>query len=167
MVVRYRRHRRHYSRGRRRNPGMAGDATVVAGIITGAAVTRLVTGFVPASWNTGIPGYIVTAIAAVAQGQVVGKVLKKPEFGKYMTWGGLTFLGLKIINDFLPSVAGYLPFGVSGLGLLAPTQGFMLPNVNQFGSMGRFQIPNSIAAKIQAAQMTKGVSGLPRVGRIQ
>ena len=146
----------------------SGDAQVVAGIISGAAVTNLIVGFVPSTWSTGIPGYIVTAIAAVVQGQAVGKIFKQPLFGKYMTWGGFTFLALKIINDMMPSLSGYLGIsGMRGMGLLAPTQGFMLPNVNMFGSMGRFQIPNSIASKIQAAAMTKGVHGLPRIGRIQ
>lgn len=164
------RRRRHYSRGRRRNPsmgGMSGDATVVAGIISGAAVTRLIVGFVPATWNTGIPGYIVAAVAAVLQGQVVSKAFKKPAFGKYMTWGGLTYLGLKIINDFMPALGAYTGFGVSGLGLTARTDGFTTPQVYQFGSMGKVQLPNSVATMIQASQMKAGVHGLPRIGRVQ
>lgn len=159
--------RRHHNRGRRRNPGLGGDATVVAGIISGAAVTRLLVGFVPATWNTGIPGYIVAGIAAVLQGQVVAKAFKKPAFGKYMTWGGLTYLGLKIINDFMPTLGAYTGFGVSGLGLTARTDGFFNPQVYQFGSMGRVQLPNSVATMIQASQMKAGVHGLPRIGRVQ
>lgn len=180
VVVRYRSRGRRHSRraGRRRNPGgfgMGGDATAVAGIITGAAVTRIVTGFVPASLQTGIPGYIVTAIAAVLQGQLVGKALRKPLFGKYMTWGGLTFLGLKVINDFMPNLSGYIPFGLSGLGLLSPSQGFMLPSVNRWGSMGTFQAPGIVTSAIaQAAPKGGGMHGLGptnmsarRTGRIQ
>lgn len=158
------------NRGRRRNPGlsgMSGDATVVAGIISGAAVTRLAVGFIPASFSTGIPGYIATAIIAVLQGQAVAKLLKKPAFGKYMTWGGLTYLGLKVMNDFMPSLAAYTGFGVSGLGLTARTDGFFNPQVYQFGSMGRVQLPNSVTTMIQASQMKAGVHGLPRIGRIQ
>ena|ERR1051326_1199683 len=156
VVVKYRtRGRRHHRRaGRRRNPGgfgMSGDATAVGGIIAGAAVTRIVTGFVPPSLQTGIAGYVVTAIAAVLQGQLVGKALRKPLFGKYMTWGGLTFLGLKVINDFMPSLSGYIPFGLSGLGLLSPTSGFMLPSVNRMGSMGSFVAPGIVTSAIAAA----------------
>jgi len=180
VVVKYRtRGRQHHRRsGRRRNPGgfgMGGDATAVAGIITGAAVTRIVTGFVPVSLQTGVAGYVVTAIAAVLQGQLVGKALKKPLFGKYMTWGGLTFLGLKVINDFMPSLSGYIPFGLSGLGLLSPSQGFMLPSVNRMGSMGSFVAPGIVTSAI-AAQAPKGggMHGLTpfnsssrRTGRVQ
>lgn len=179
VVVKYRtRGRRHHRRGRRRgNPGfgLGNDATVVAGIITGAAVTRIVTGFVPPSLQAGVPGYVVTAIAAVLQGQLVGKALKKPQFGKYMTWGGLTFLGLKVINDFMPSLSGYIPFGLSGLGLLSPSQGFMLPSVNRMGSMGSFVAPGIVTSAIAAAAPKGGgMHGLTplntsarRTGRIQ
>jgi hypothetical protein len=179
VVVKYRtRGRRHHRRGRRRNPGgfgLGNDATVVAGIITGAAVTRIVTGFVPPSLQAGVPGYVVTAIAAVLQGQLVGKALKKPQFGKYMTWGGLTFLGLKVINDFMPSLSGYIPFGLSGLGLLSPSQGFMLPSVNRMGSMGSFMAPGIVTSAIAAAAPKGGgMHGLTplntsarRTGRIQ
>ncbi len=155
--------------------GGGNDMTAVAGIITGAAVTRIVTGFVPASLQSGIPGYVITAIAAVMQGQLVGKALRKPQFGKYMTWGGLTFLGLKIINDFMPSLSGYIPFGLSGLGLISPSQGFMLPSVNRFGSMGTFVPPGIVTSAIAAsAPKGGGMHGLGatnmsarRIGRVQ
>ena len=161
MVYRYRgrRHRSHNRGRRRRNPfgfGGGGDVQAVTGIIAGAAVTRLLTGFVPAQYNTGIPGYIITAIAAVLQGQVVGKVAKSPQFGKYMTWGGLTYLGLRIINDMIPSISGYLPFGLQGLGLISPSPGFFSPQV--FGPGGSVILPASVQAAM-AASGSKGMHG--------
>ena len=161
-----RRGRRHHARGRRRNPsfgGMGGDISTVAGIITGAAVTRLATGMVPPQWNTGIAGYVITAVVAVMQGQLVGKLLKKPAFGKYMTWGGLTYLGLKVINDMVPSLSGYLPFGLSGLGVISPSAGFFSPQVNKFGSMGSYITPGTITQAIAAAGVPKA-SGMHGIG---
>jgi len=172
----YSRRRVHHRRGRRRsNPGFGGDVGVVAGIITGAAVTRLGVGFVPAQWNTGIAGYIVTAVVAVLQGQLVGKLLKKPLFGKYMTWGGLTYLGLRVVNDMVPSLSGYLPFGLSGLGLISPSAGFFTPQVNRMGSMGSFIPPATLTGAISAmAPKAGGMHGIGntnmsarRTGRIQ
>ena len=165
-VVYRRRGRRHHARGRRRNPsfgGMGGDISTVAGIITGAAVTRLATGMVPPQWNTGIAGYVITAVVAVMQGQLVGKLLKKPAFGKYMTWGGLTYLGLKVINDMVPSLSGYLPFGLSGLGVISPSAGFFSPQVNKFGSMGSYITPGTITQAIAAAGVPKA-SGMHGIG---
>lgn len=161
VVYRYRGHHRRHNRGhRRRNPfgfGGGGDVQAVTGIIAGAAVTRLLTGFVPAQYNAGIPGYIITAIAAVLQGQVVGKVAKSPQFGKYMTWGGLTYLGLRIINDMIPTLSGYLPFGLQGLGLISPSPGFFNPQV--FGPGGSVVLPNSIQAAL-ATSASKGMRGM-------
>jgi hypothetical protein len=173
----YRKRARHHRRGRRRNPGMlgggSGDVMAVAGIISGAALTRLLTGFVPAQYNTGVPGYIITGIAAVVQGQAVAKLLKKPAFGKYMTWGGLTYLGLRVVNDMIPSLSSYLPFGLQGMGLLSPTDGFPLPSVPLFGSMGNFRPPRFLAPAVMPAKAS-GLHGIGnmssssmRVGRIQ
>lgn len=180
-VARYTRRRRvhHRRSGRRRsNPGVGvggGDFQAVAGILSGAAVTRVLSGFIPAQFNQGIIGYIATGIVAMLQGQFIGKALKKPAFGKLMTYGGFTYVGLRVINDLMPSLGGYLPFGLSGMGVISPSQGFFSPQVNRWGSMGSFVLPNSVAGAIAAsAPKASGMHGIGegsvstrRVGRVQ
>ena len=175
-IVKYRtRARRHHrNRGRRRNPGMGfgGDVSTVLGVVAGATVNSFAMGFVPAGFATGIPGYIASAVIAVLQGQIVGKALKKPAFGKSMTIGGLTYTAIKVINDFFPT----LSLGLSGLGAIAPTAGFFSPQVNRWGSMGLFQTPGTVlnAVAMAGGGSKTGMNGLGstnfsarRVGRIQ
>ena len=173
-VIKYRtRGRRHHRGGRRRNPGMGGfggDVSTVLGVVAGATVNSFAMGFVPASFSTGVPGYIASAVIAVLQGQIVGKALKKPAFGKSMTIGGLTYTAIKVINDFFPT----LSLGLHGLGAIAPTAGFFSPQVNRWGSMGLFQTPGTVLNAVAMAGGSKGVHGLGssnfsarRVGRIQ
>lgn len=178
-VARYTRRRVHHRRARRRNPGMGGgmgsDFQAVAGILSGAAVTRILSGFIPAQFNQGIVGYIATGVVAMLQGQFIGKAIKKPAFGKLMTYGGFTYVGLRIINDLMPSLGGYLPFGLSGMGVISPSQGFYSPQVNRWGSMGSFIMPNSVMSAIgAAAPKASGMHGIGegsvstrRVGRVQ
>jgi hypothetical protein len=169
-VIKYRT-RRHHNRGHRRhNPGgFTGDLGAVVGVVAGATVNSFAMGFVPASFATGIPGYIASAVIAVLQGQLVGKVFKKPSFGRQMTIGGLTYTAIKVINDFFPT----LSLGLSGLGAIAPTGGFFSPQVNKWGSMGLFQAPNTVLNAIAAAQPSGTGMGrvtnfsARRVGRIQ
>lgn len=172
-VVKYRtRGRRHHRRGRRRNPGlsMGGDLSQVLGIVAGATVNSFAMGFVPASFQVGIPGYIASAVIAVLQGQIVGKALRKPAFGKQMTIGGLTYTAIKVINDFFPN----LSLGLHGLGAISPSGGFFSPQVNRWGSMGMFQPPNTLLSAVAAGAAARGMKGLGdpnfsarRVGRIQ
>lgn len=175
-IVKYRtRGRRHRHHNRRRNPGMGmgGDISAVLGVVAGATVNSMAMGFVPASFATGVPGYIASAVIAVLQGQVIGKLLKKPAFGKQMTIGGLTYTAIKVINDFFPT----LSLGLHGLGAISPSGGFFSPQVNRWGSMGTYQPSNTLLNAIAAANVAKaGVSGLRgletspsarRVGRIQ
>ena len=172
-VVRYRtRGRRHHRRGHRRNPGlsMGGDLSQVLGIVAGATVNSFAMGFVPAGFSTGIPGYIASAVIAVLQGQIVGKALRKPAFGKQMTIGGLTYTAIKVINDFFPT----LSLGLHGLGAIAPSGGFFSPQVNRWGSMGLYQPPNTLLSAVAAGAAARGMKGLGdpnfsarRVGRIQ
>ena len=173
-VIKYRtRGRRHRSSRRHRNPGVSGfgaDLGAAAGVIAGATVNSLAMGFVPASFAVGVPGYIASAVIAVLQGQLVGKMLKKPGFGRQMTIGGLTYTAIKVINDFMPS----LTLGLHGLGAIAPSAGFFTPQVNKWGSMGAFQAPGTLMNAIALAGAGKGVKGLGdpnfsarRVGRIQ
>lgn len=171
VIVRYRtrHHRRNGNRGRRRNPGF-GDVGAVGGIILGATVNSMAMGFVPATFSSGIAGYIASAVIAVLQGQLVSKVFHKPEFGRQMTMGGFTYTALKVIHDFFPT----LSLGLSGLGAVSPTNGFFVPQVPVFGSMGQFQPAGTLSSLIAAASAARGVKGLGnpnfsarRGGRIQ
>jgi hypothetical protein len=134
--------------------GLGADVNIVGGILAGVAFTRLASGFVPASLATGIPGYITTALIAM-----LPRFISKKPFTKYMSWGGLAVLGGKIINDYAPSFAGYIP-GFNGLGFVAANGGFFTPQLPQFGSMGRFVAPGTVSAAIAAAAGKGGIHGL-------
>jgi hypothetical protein len=58
-----------------------------------------------------------------------------------MVVGGLTYLALRLIQDFLPNLGGSL--GLSGMGLIAPSS-FYVPQVNVRGSMSRFLVPPGV-----------------------
>lgn len=166
VVYRYR-GRRHNPRrmGRRRNPGMFGGTFgKVMGVIGGAAVTKVVTDKLPTALNGGFVGYLSTAVVAMLQGKLIGKVLKNPSLGQDMTIGGFTYLAIRVVNDFMPSLS--LPFGLSGgrgMGLLAPSS-FYLPQVNAPGSMSNFVVPAGIP--VASATGMRGLGSARRVGRV-
>ncbi len=159
VVYRYRRHnavgrRRHG----RRNPGMmSGAFGTVAGIIGGATITSLIVGRLPVALGSGFAGYLSTAVVAMVQGQLIGKVLKNSKFGRDMTIGGFTALALKLVNDFVPGLG--LGFGLSGrgMGIITPSS-FYVPQVNQPGSMASFVTP----AGIPVAAPSNGMGGMGR-----
>lgn len=144
---------------RHRNPGMvSGDFGRAISIVGGAIVTKFVTDMLPASINSGIPGYIATAVVAVLQGKAIGKILKNPVLGKDMTTGGFVYLSLRVAQDFLPSFN--LPFGLKGMGLVGPSS-FYVPQVPINGNMGTYMLPPAVSGAIAAG----GMQGVRRGGR--
>lgn len=140
------RHRRRHNAVRSRMGGMfGGTANKVLSIIGGATVTKLISDLLPVSFQGGILGYLGIGLVAVAQGQIAGRMIfRSPSVGENMTAGGLVYLTIKILNDLVPSLGGTL--GLRGMGLIAPTQGFAVPLVNQMGSMGTFVRPGFVPA---------------------
>jgi len=168
-VYRYRRHNAVGRRrvGRRRNPGMmSGAFGTVAGIIGGATVTSLIVGRLPVALGSGFAGYLSTAVVAMVQGQLIGKVLKNSKLGRDMTIGGFTALALRLVNDFVPGLG--LGFGLSGrgMGIITPSS-FYVPQVNQPGSMASFVTPAGIPVAAPSNGMgTMGRAMARRVGRM-
>lgn len=170
VVVRYRtRGRRHNRRRGRRNPGkfFSGKFGKVFGVLGGAAVTAIASNtLIPAQFSTGIIGYFATGLVAFAQGKVIGKVTKNSALGDDMVIGGLAYVAIKVISDMLPSVAGFLPFSLRGMGLIGPSS-FYTPQVNMPGSMSSFVTPAAIAAAMPAPAMHGlGATRGRRVGRM-
>jgi hypothetical protein len=146
---------------RRRNPGfMTGTTGTVVGILGGAAVTKMITGFLPSTLMQGWAGYLTTGVTAVVAGQVTGKVFKNPQFGKWMTIGGLLIVALEVVNQFMPSLQ--LPFGLSagtsGMGLISSSN-YYVPQVNLPGSMASFVTPAGVTGAIPVVPAS-GMSGL-------
>lgn len=166
VIVRYRnrRHNRHHTRGRRRNQPafLSGDVGAVVGVLGGAAVTKIIAGFLPATLlaGGGLATGVVTAVVALVQGQVVGKVMKNPRLGNWMTVGGLVMAALELAAQYFPSLA--LPLsvtgGASGMGLLTSSN-FYVPQVNVPGSMATFVAPAALPAPVVATAGAK-MSGL-------
>ena len=176
MIVRYRnrRHNRHHRR--RRNPDglLGGNAGKVVGVLGGAAVTKILAGFLPASMATGFMGVVGTGVIAVAQCQVVGKLMRNRQLGNWMTIGGLVIAALELAGQFFPNLALPLSItgGTSGMGLLTSSN-FYVPQVNVPGSMATFVNPASIPPPMvtSGARMSglgyTGLRTVRRVGRLR
>lgn len=151
---RVRRHRR-VNRGRRRNPGgiFSGTAGRIAGVIGGIAVTKMLNTFIPSSFSTGIVGNIATAVIAVAQGKLIGKVSKNTSLGDDFMVGGLAYAVASFLNQMFPSIGSYT--GISGMGLIGGSQ-FYVPQVNLPGNMGAF-VP--VGAAMAPAPVMTGQQG--------
>jgi hypothetical protein len=165
-VVRHRRRksnpgRRHY----RRNPSfLQGTSGRIVGVLGGVAVTKLLMGFVPATFTSGVMGYLATGVVAVAQGKLIGKVSKNHQLGDDFMVGGLAYLVARVLNDFFPTVGAYT--GISGMGLIGGSN-FYVPQVNQAGSMGNFLVPNAVMASGgMVSPANAGVGRLRRTGRL-
>lgn len=162
-------HRRRHNQGRVRRAGAAlgGTATKVLSIIGGATVTKLISDLLPPTFQTGVLGYLGVGVVAVAQGQILGRMMRSSAMTENLTAGGLVYLTIKILNDFVPSIAGTL--GLRGMGLIAPTQGFAVPLVNQGGSMGMFVRPGFVPAPyVPAATGALGsLQSIRRGGRVR
>lgn len=175
MVVRYRNRRRRNFGRRRRNQGiggfLSGDAGKVVGVLGGATVTRLITGFLPSNLTTGWVGYLTTGVTAAVVGQVVGRALKNRQLGNWMTVGGLVLVGLDLIGAFFPNLQLGLSTGTSGMGLISSSN-FYVPQVNLPGSMASFVAPAAIPAPVVVPASTmnglgQGLRTVRRMGRMR
>jgi hypothetical protein len=142
---------------------MTGNLGAIVGVLGGATITKIVTGFLPSQIMQGWGGYIATGLTAVVTGQVVGKVTKNKQFGNWMMVGGLLIVALEVANQFFPQLQ--LPFGLStgtsGMGLISSSN-FYVPQVNMPGSMASFVTPAGVTAAIPVvpAAAATGMSGL-------
>jgi len=167
-------------RTHRRNAGsssmFSGGFGQALGVIAGAIVTKFASSAVASispTLGSGFPLYIVMAITAVAQGKVIGKLLKNPTLGRDMTTGGWVALALQLLNDFLPGLSPFSLNGGRGMGFIGPSS-FYTPQVNRNGSMGTFQLPSAVTGAIAAGMpVSTGMKGLGsgmnqrRVGRMR
>jgi hypothetical protein len=129
------------------------------GVIAGATLTRFIVNQLPANVTGGPIVFLTTGIVAFAQGMVVGSVLGKQELGADMTTGGMTYLALRVLNEFAPDIAGYTPFGLRGMGIYAPSS-FYTPQVNQPNSMVNFVVPRAVAGAIPPPAAGSTAAGL-------
>jgi hypothetical protein len=174
--VRYRNRHRNYRR--RRNQGgrfLGGDIGKVVGVLGGAAVTGIITGFLPGNLKSGMMGYITTGAVAMLAGNFAGRMLKNRSLGNWMTVGGLLIVGLQVANQFFPQLQ--LPFSTGGMGMLSSSN-FYLPQVNLPGSMASFVTPAGIPAPVvvpatamrglgQGASPLIGLRSQRRMGRLR
>lgn len=148
---------------RRRNPdfgGLKSTGMTVLGLIGGAAITKMVTDRLPASLTNGFMKYLTVGAIATILGYGVGKFSKNAGLGSSMALGGYTLLGLQLLNDFVPGFSGYVPFGLKGMGMIAPSS-FYTPQVGNAGSITSFVTPSAVNAAIAAAMpVQKGMRGL-------
>lgn len=154
-------------RRRRRNAGVIGSATggitQALSVVGGAILCNAISGYLPASLNSGPMSYIATAAIAMAQGAIASKVLKNPTLGKNLQLGGFVIVALRIVKDFMPSLGN--PF--AGMGILAPTS-FYNPQVPIPNSMNQFQVPAAVMSALPAPQSNSmgRVMRSARVGRM-
>jgi hypothetical protein len=144
---------------RRRNPSFAGTGTKVVSIIGGAALTKLVAGMLPATFQTGLLKYLATGTIAFGLGWGVGKVGKSAEVGENITIGCLTLVALQILTDFVPGIAAYSGIGV---GNVITGSSFYNPQVPAGNSMTQFTVPAAIPTMV-AAPVHKGLKGVGRL----
>lgn len=182
VVVRYRNRRHHRRHNRRRNPGMlSGNMGAIVGVLGGAAITKVITGFLPATFMQGWTGYITTGVTAVVVGRGTGAMLKNRQLGNWMMIGGLLIVALEVMSQFFPTLQ--LPFGLSpgtaGMGLISSSN-FYVPQVNLPGSMASFVTPAGVTGAIPVVpattstamhglgqQFSPGFRTMRRIGRMR
>ena len=142
---------------------LTGTAGRVLGVVGGVAVTKVLSGFLPASFATGVLSYVGIGAIAVLQGKLVGKFSKSSQLGNDMMVGGLAYLAAKVLNDFFPSIGAYT--GISGMGLIGGSS-FYNPQVNLNGSMGSFVVPSAVMGAMPVMAASKGVGAMRRTGRL-
>ena len=151
-VVRRRSVKRRNPIRRRRNQAMlTGTFRDVLGVIGGAAATKLITDRLPYNLAVGPVGYLSTAVVALVLGYSVGKLGKNKPLGDKMMLGGLTYLGLRLLQDFVPGIAAISPIGLRGMGVIGPSS-FYTPQVPQRGSMTSFVPPSALMAATSSLQ---------------
>lgn len=142
---------------------MTGNMGAIVGVLGGAAVTKIITGFLPATFTSGFTGYLATGVSAVVAGQLAGRMTRNRQFGNWVMIGGFLILALELMGQFFPTLQ--LPFGLtgggtSGLGLISSSN-FYVPQVNMPGSMASFVTPAGITAAIPMVPTTStGMHGL-------
>jgi hypothetical protein len=143
---------------------LSGTAGRIAGVLGGIAVTKVLLSFVPASINTGIMGSLASAVIAVAQGKLIGKVAKNAALGDDFMVGGLAYTVATLLNQFFPSIGSYT--GISGMGLIGGSS-FYVPQVNVGGgNMGQFVLPSAVSGAIPMAPASAGMGRMRRTGRL-
>ena len=131
---------------------LQGNLGAVVGVLGGAAVTKVLAGFLPANFTAGFMGVVATGVIGVVQGQTIGKVMRNPRLGNWMTIGGLVMAALELAGQYFPQLA--LPLSITGgatpvtttsggMGLLTSSN-FFVPQVNVPGSMATFVAPAAI-----------------------
>ncbi len=172
---RRRRRRSNYGmrRIRRRNPNglMRGDFGTAVGVIAGAGATSIISGFLPAGMTQGMFRYFATGITASVLGILVRQFGRNRKLARDMTIGGFVVLTLQLLQDFMPQLAGQLPFGLRGMGLITPSS-FPVPQVNRPNSMTSFVLPAAYRQYAPAPANNNAMAGLgaynrgPRRGRM-
>lgn len=110
----------------------------------------------PAGLSMGMAGYVSMGAVAMLLGTLSRMAFKDKVFGDNVTIGGFVVLGLRIMNDFVPQLAAGLPFGLRGMGVIAPSS-YALPLINRPNSMTQFIRPSYIPAQ---AVVPTGVAGM-------
>lgn len=139
---------------RRRNPAfLTGKLRDALGVLGGAAATKLIVDRLPYGLATGYVSYLSTAVVAMVLGYGVGKFGKNKPLGDMMVLGGFAYLTLRVLQDFVPSIAAISPIGLRGMGVIGPGSMYV-PQVPRAGGMRNFVTPAAVTAA------TAGMSGL-------
>jgi len=151
----------------RRNPDSPFVATAknVAGVLGGATLTKLISERLPYNLSQGPIGYVTAGVVAYVIGFSARRFAKNEALGDNLALGGYVYLGLRILNDFLPSVSQLSPIGLRGTGAIVPSQGFAVPLVNQPNSMTQFVTPGFVSAAIPNTM--SGLNAGRRLSRIR
>jgi hypothetical protein len=144
-----RRHRRRHRRYRR-NPafsvgGVMKQATQgvkdAAAIVVGKAATRAVSNLIPIGTNTGVIGAVKQVLVAVGVGYGASKLVKRGEFARFVTAGGIAgaletivkSLNIPIISTNLGDGAEYSAVGGGNSAMLPGMSAYPLsPGVSAY-----------------------------------
>lgn len=112
--------RRRHIRRTRRNPSFAGVSSNLItgiGVLVGMTLTKMVTGFIPASLQSGPIMRLIGSGLATFAIQAAAKRFA-PSMASGLLYGGLAQTGAIALNAFVPSVAGRVV--PAGLGDIMP-----------------------------------------------
>ena len=160
----YRRRRntaRRRNTGRRRNAGLPSSVGIIGGAMLTSVVSGFATRFFPAA-SAGPVRWVTTGLTAMLVGKGVGKITRNTSLGNQIQTGGLVLMALQVMADLAPGVMGSLPIGLQGMGAIAPSS-FYSPQVPRPGSMTQFITPAATQAAVaRYAPVGNGVSGIGR-----
>ena len=135
-------------------------------MLGGAALTKLAVDRLPYGLNQGPVGYLSTGVVASIMGFAVAKFGKSKVLGEMVALGGFSYLVLRILEDFIPSLAAISPFGLrGGMGVIGPSS-FYQPQVPRPGSMHSFQTPAATMAATAASSL-QGLGMNRRFARVR